>query len=111
MSSAITTTPLSEPGVTTLNLKEKEDDKGPPATFEVPLSSATPKDLRFWLIIVSLLISTLLSALDSSGTQGLMYFHAPVNLTEAKNVFVIFAAISTALPTIAKALDSGDFAW
>jgi MFS family permease len=49
-------------------------------------ASATPKDIRFWLIIMSLLVATFLSALD-------------------------LTAISTALPTIAHALNSEDFTW
>jgi len=49
-------------------------------------SESAPKDIRFWLIIMGLLVATFLSALD-------------------------LTAISTALPTIAHALKSEDFTW
>lgn len=56
------------------------------AETKVVLSAPPPKDIRFWLIIVSLLVATLLAALD-------------------------LTAIATALPTIADALRSNDFTW
>jgi MFS family permease len=56
----------------------KEEDAG--------RSESAPKDIRFWLIIMGLLVATFLSALD-------------------------LTAISTALPTIAHALKSEDFTW
>ncbi|SCV67146.1 BQ2448_5792 [Microbotryum intermedium] len=57
------------------------------ATIE-PITPGTvaEKGIRFWLIIVSLMLATFLAALDVT-------------------------AISTALPTIAEALDSREFAW
>ncbi|SCZ96345.1 BZ3500_MvSof-1268-A1-R1_Chr8-2g10131 [Microbotryum saponariae] len=49
-------------------------------------ATSSEKGIRFWLIIVSLMLATFLAALDVT-------------------------AISTALPTIAEALDSREFAW
>ncbi|KDE03201.1 hypothetical protein MVLG_06292 [Microbotryum lychnidis-dioicae p1A1 Lamole] len=49
-------------------------------------ATCSEKGIRFWLIIVSLMLATFLAALDVT-------------------------AISTALPTIAEALDSREFAW
>ncbi|KAF7976442.1 hypothetical protein HWV62_6677 [Athelia sp. TMB] len=51
-----------------------------------PVEEKAPKDFRFWMIFVCLLVATFLAALD-------------------------LTAISTALPTIAAALHSEDFAW
>ncbi|KIM79120.1 hypothetical protein PILCRDRAFT_823692 [Piloderma croceum F 1598] len=68
--------------------KEREDDQNAreETIREVEGGSTPPKDIRFWLIIMSLLVATFLSALD-------------------------LTAISTALPTIAHALKSEDFTW
>jgi len=49
-------------------------------------ANTTPKDHRFWLIMLGLLVATFISALD-------------------------LTAISTALPTISHALKSDDFTW
>jgi len=75
--------PLSEP----TTLKENDNDERANAEVtQVQTNGAAPKDLRFWLIIFSLLIATFISALD-------------------------LTAISTALPTIARTLNSREFAW
>lgn len=57
---------------------QEDNEQGP--------SGKTPKGLRFWLIIFSLLIATFLSALD-------------------------LTSISTALPRIAEELESQDYSW
>ncbi|KZP23294.1 MFS general substrate transporter [Athelia psychrophila] len=69
------------------NAEGELDEKRPASTTTLASPEpAAPKDARFWMIFVSLLVATFLSALDMT-------------------------AISTALPTIAAALHSEDFAW
>ncbi|KAF7981925.1 hypothetical protein HWV62_30691 [Athelia sp. TMB] len=74
---------------TQVEKKEPEATERPAAGSVVTLAQPeekAPKDFRFWMIFVCLLIATFLAALD-------------------------LTAISTALPTIAGALHSEDFAW
>jgi hypothetical protein len=74
MSSTIETAHLPDSG--RLTPKEKDDNKeiNNPDVSAVPVSNTAPKDLRFWLIIFALLISTFLSALDLTGTTFLLFF-------------------------------------
>jgi len=68
MSSANITVPLSEP----TTLKENDNDERANAEVtQVQTNGAAPKDLRFWLIIFSLLIATFISALDLTGMAHL----------------------------------------
>jgi len=61
-------------------------EHGEEDTVKEEAVSTTPKDMRFWLVMVGLLFATFISAVD-------------------------LTAISTALPTIAHALNSHDFTW
>ncbi|KAM0749144.1 iron permease [Meredithblackwellia eburnea MCA 4105] len=72
---------LAETGSPAIDNNAKEHIDGEHTAPQTP-----PKDFKFWLIIVGLLISTFLSALD-------------------------LTAISTALPTISAALHSTDYTW
>jgi hypothetical protein len=60
-------------------LREREDDeKAREETIrEVEGGSTPPKDIRFWLIIMSLLVATFLSALDLTGKK-VCYLLIPV---------------------------------
>lgn len=51
-------------------LDNKNNNNGDAADFHEDGNPATyPKDIRFWMIIVSLLVATFLSALDLTGIQ------------------------------------------
>lgn len=56
------------------------------STSDAPAQEPMPKTARFWLIILGLLVATFLAAIDLTG-------------------------LATALPTIALALNSEDYAW
>jgi hypothetical protein len=106
MTDAITETPPS--GYEAATKKEDDNHTGerPPAEVsEERPNGAAPKDLRFWLIIFSLLIATFLSALDLTGMSD------PSSFMWNGKVLTHYSAISTALPTIARALNSMQFAW
>lgn len=68
--------------------------------------TSSPKDLRFWLIIMGLLVATFLSALDLTGKIICL-----PRSSRRKHSPQISKAISTALPTIAHTLKSEDFTW
>lgn len=84
----------------------KHDVETIPAAIEQE-GSATPKDARFWLVIMGLLIATFLSALDLTGWYPSIIY----NITNFKLMPGLLPAISTALPTIAHTLKSEDFTW
>jgi hypothetical protein len=56
--------------------KEREDAREE-TIREVEGGSTPPKDMRFWLIIMSLLVATFLSALDLTGKKN-YYLLIPV---------------------------------
>jgi len=74
---------MSTPSLAPVVSKEQGGEE---TIIEEDAVHTTPKDLRFWLIMLGLMVATFISALD-------------------------LTAISTALPTIAHALKSEDFTW
>ncbi|KAG8870907.1 hypothetical protein FRB97_009266 [Tulasnella sp. 331] len=68
-----------------INERQSNETEAPMLESQ-PIPSAAPGGIRFWLIVMSLLVATFLSALD-------------------------LTSVSTALPSIAESLKAKDFVW